>query len=107
MSIDRRRAPRYRFIADTEVIEVLSNTKLKGQTSDLSIGGCFLDMLSPLPKGAEIEVRIRHAGKAFTARGTAVFVVPNMGMGVAFTNVSRSQITVLQEWISDLSRDSQ
>jgi len=107
MGIDRRRAPRYRFIADAEVSEILSDTKLKAQTSDLSIGGCFLDMLCPSPKGVEIEVRICHAGGTFTARGRVAFVVPNMGMGVAFTNVDGSQVAVLQGWVSDLSSDNQ
>lgn len=103
MSNDRRRAARYRLIAEAEVIEVLTNAKLKGQTSDLSIGGCFLDMLNPLPKGAEVEVRIGHAGSTFTARGTVAFVVPNMGMGIALTNLGGSEVVILQEWILQLA----
>jgi hypothetical protein len=33
-----------------------------------------------------------------------VFVVPNMGMGVAFTKLDGNQILVLQEWLSVVSR---
>jgi len=106
MELDRRRAPRYRLIADAEVTEIISDTRLQARTSDLSIGGCFLDTLNPSPKGTEIQVRICHAGGAFTARGRVVFVVPYMGMGVAFTNVDGNQVRVLQEWLSDLSRAS-
>jgi PilZ domain len=99
MEADRRSTPRYRFVADAEVIEILADTRLKAQTSDLSIGGCFLDMLNPSPRGTEIRVRISHAGSTFTALGRVAFLVPNIGMGVAFTNIDGNQISVLQQWL--------
>ncbi len=67
MESERRRAPRYPIIAEAEVTEIASETKLSARTSDLSLGGCFLDMLNPSPEGTEIAVRIsyadRHAAK--------------------------------------------
>jgi hypothetical protein len=103
MDSERRRAPRYPFIADAEVTEIASDTKFNAKTSDLSIGGCFLDMLNPSPEGAEIQVRISHASTTFTARGRVVFVFPNMGMGVVFTSVEDNQLAALQKWLSKLS----
>jgi hypothetical protein len=76
MDSERRRAPRYPFIADAEVIETASDTKLGAKTSDLSIGGCFLDMLNPSPVGTDIRVRISHANTTFTASGRVVFNLP-------------------------------
>jgi hypothetical protein len=104
MDSERRRAPRYPFIAEAEVTEIASETKLNARTSDLSIGGCFLDMLNPSPEGTEIRVRISHASTTFTARGNVVFVLPNMGMGVVFGSVEDNQLAVLQEWLSKVSR---
>ena len=103
METERRRAPRYRFIAEAEVNEILTDTKLRARTSDLSIGGCFLDMLNPCLKGTEIIVRILHAGTFFTARGRVAFVVPNIGMGLAFTHVDGDQISLLRQWLLDVS----
>jgi PilZ domain-containing protein len=100
MGADRRSAPRYRFIADVEVTEIVSEVKLKARTSDLSIGGCFLDMLNPSPRGAEIRVRISHAGTTFAAVGRVAFVIPGMGMGVAFMRVDGDQVVVLQKWLA-------
>jgi len=99
MDSERRRSPRYRFIADVEIIDGASDAPLKARTTDLSIGGCFLDMLNPSPKGTELRVRISHAGATFTAVGRVAFVVPNMGMGVAFTNVDGNQFGILQKWL--------
>jgi PilZ domain len=99
MDSERRRSPRYRFIADVEIIDAASDAPLKARTTDLSIGGCFLDMLNPSPKGTELRVTISHAGSTFTAVGRVAFVVPNMGMGVAFTNVDGNQFGILQKWL--------
>jgi c-di-GMP-binding flagellar brake protein YcgR len=104
MDSERRRAPRYPIIADAEVTEIASETKLSARTSDLSLGGCFLDMLNPSPEGTEIAVRISHADTTFTARGRVVFLFPNMGMGVMFTSVPASQQGVLEKWLEELSR---
>ncbi len=103
MDTERRRAPRYPIIADAEVTEIDSDTKLSAKTSDLSAGGCFLDMLNPSPEGTEIEVKIFHADGTFTARARVVFLFPNMGMGVMFTSVEADQQAILQKWLAELS----
>ena len=103
MDPERRRHPRLPIIADAEVTEIASDTKLSAKTSDLSVGGCFLDMLNPSPEGTEIAVRISHADATFTARGKVVFVFPNMGMGVMFTDVPASQQAILLKWLEELS----
>ena len=74
MDSERRHAPRYPFIAEAEVTEISSDTKLVAKTSDLSIGGCFLDMLNPSPQGTDVRVSISHEGATFTGRGSVVFV---------------------------------
>jgi hypothetical protein len=102
--VERRRAPRYRFVAEAEVTDIALGTSFSAQTSDLSIGGCFVDILNPRPRGTEIRVRITHASATFTALGRVAFVVANMGMGIAFTNVNGDQVTVLQGWLLELWR---
>ncbi|MGB8475998.1 MAG: PilZ domain-containing protein [Candidatus Acidiferrum sp.] len=102
MSLERRRATRYQFIADAQVTEIASEMKFNAKTGDLSIGGCYLDMLNPCPQGAEIRVTISQESAKFTATGRVVFVFPNMGMGVEFTSVGTDQLAVLQDWLSRL-----
>jgi c-di-GMP-binding flagellar brake protein YcgR len=84
MSLDRRRAPRYQFIAHAEIVEMESGAKFKVQTGDLSAGGCFIDMMNPLSQGALIRVLIFHQGRRFVALARVVFVFPRLGMGVVF-----------------------
>ena len=101
---ERRRAPRYQFIADAEVTPILFAANLKVKTGDLSLGGCFIDMPNPLPEGTEIRLKISHANAEFAAIGRVVFVFPNLGMGVVFTAVEADQQVVLRNWIAELSR---
>src|SRR5260370_20856695 len=103
MDSERRHSARYRFIADTEITEIASNTRLGARSTDLSMGGCFFDMVNPSPEGTEIRVTVHHASASFSALGRVVFVFPNAGMGVVFTNVAEDQLTVLRKWLSELS----
>jgi PilZ domain len=104
MSLERRRAPRFQFVADAEVVEIESGAKLKAKTGDLSIGGCFLDMLNPSVEGIEIQVSIVWASRSFTACGRVVFVFPRLGMGVTFIRIDSDQLPILEEWIAELER---
>jgi hypothetical protein len=108
MERERRRAPRYPFIADAELVEIESGTKLKARTGDLSIGGCFLETLNPSPEGTQVQVTILQGNTTFTGIGRVVFVFPNLGMGIVFTNSAASQAAVLEAWLAELklSRDA-
>ena len=103
MDSERRRAPRYPFIAEAEITEIESGTKLRARTSDLSLSGCFLDMMNPSPQGTKLRLRISHENTTFTVVCRVAFVCPNMGMGVAFTSLEHDQLPVLHRWVSKLS----
>jgi len=102
MSLDRRSATRYQFIAEAEVYEIETDTKLRAKTGDLSLGGCFLDMLNPSPQNSEVRVTIVRDNGTFSANARVVFVVPNLGMGVIFMCVDADQHTTLEKWIAEL-----
>jgi hypothetical protein len=104
MSAERRRAPRYQFIADAEVTEIGSGAKSKVKTGDLSIGGCFLRTLKPPAEGADVRVTIFRAGDAFTALGRVVFEFPNTGMGIVFTEIESDPLATLEGWLAELER---
>ena len=100
MGSERRRAPRYQFVAEADVVEIQSGAKLKAKTGDLGSGGCFLDMLNTSPEGTEVQVTIVRENGTFTGIGRVVFVFPNLGMGVAFT--SSTQTAILERWLEEL-----
>jgi hypothetical protein len=104
MDFERRRAPRYQFIANAEVVEGGFGSRFEVKTGDLSIGGCFVSMPRPSQQGSEIRVTISQAHATFTALGRVVFVFPGLGMGVAFTYVEPRDLAILEKWLGELER---
>jgi hypothetical protein len=99
MDRERRRGPRYLFIADTEVTKLSSDAKRSARTSELSISGCFIDMRDPAPAGTELRIRISQRNTTFTAFGCVISVIPDTGMSIAFTSIEPNQLTVLEKWL--------
>ncbi len=99
MGQERRRTPRYPFIATAEVIEQASSKSTSTRVSELSLNGCFLEMPNPLPEDAALTVKIYSEGKFFEATGTVAYVQPNLGVGVSFRNVRPQFLTVLKQWL--------
>jgi hypothetical protein len=99
MERERRRGPRYLFLADTEVTDMPSGPNRPARTSELSISGCFIDTRNPAPAGTELRIRISKSNTAFTAFGCVISVIPNTGMSVAFTSMEPNQLSVLEKWL--------
>jgi len=99
---ERRKLTRYPFTAAAKVTETNTQTSVSGRVSDLGLGGCYVDTVSPLPEGSEVGIRIEYEGLAFEALAKVVYALASMGMGLAFTGISPDQIITLRKWISDL-----
>ena len=99
MGEERRRTPRYPFIATAEVIDVTSQSRISARVSELSLYGCYLDMPNALPKDAQIKIKIYSEGKFFESGGVIVYSQPNQGVGVTFRDVRPQLLTVLKQWL--------
>lgn len=99
MGEERRRTPRYPFIATAEVTDHSSHANVSVRVSELSLHGCYLDMPNPLPKDARINIKIYSEGKFFESAGTIVYSQPNLGVGVTFREIRPQFLTVLKQWL--------
>jgi hypothetical protein len=96
---ERRRTPRYAFIASAELIEEASGVKMPIRVSELSLNGCYVDTTNPLPKGTPVVVKIFTKADFFEAPGQVVYSHPNLGMGVAFHDIKPFFQSVLKKWL--------
>ena len=104
---DRRAAPRYPLVLLAEVTDRLSSAKFTARTSDVSRAGCYIDMLNPLPRGAQITIRLQNETEKFESSGTVIYVSPGLGMGVAFAkNLPANQQEVLDRWLAVAAKGS-
>jgi hypothetical protein len=100
---ERRRDVRYPFSASLEGVELQSKARFNGRTSDLSLGGCYVDSITALPIGATLKMRLTHEGKFFETKAKVVASTANMGMSLVFTETESQQIEILEEWIRELN----
>jgi hypothetical protein len=101
---DRRRTPRYAFVANAEVSENSSQARIFARVSEISMNGCYLDMINPLPEGTEIFVKIFTPTDFFESAATVVYSQPNLGVGLTFHDVSRHFLPSLQKWLLEAMR---
>jgi PilZ domain-containing protein len=100
---ERRRTVRYPFTSSIEVTDVKTLTKVIGRTSDIGRGGCYVDVISPLPEGTAVKVRLALEQRTFEAQAKVVYSQNGMGMGIAFLSATPENLKVLDGWIAVLS----
>jgi hypothetical protein len=96
---ERRRTPRYPFIATAEVVDQSSQTSVSTRVTELSLHGCYLDMANPLPTDTQIKIKIYSEGKFFESSGVIVYSQPNLGVGVTFREVRPQFLSILKQWL--------
>ena len=104
---ERRLNPRYSFIASGEVIVEKSAIAIPARISELSLQGCYLDMVNPFPMRTVVLVKISSKSESFEAKGRIVYVHPGIGEGVIFFDVSPQSQSVLQRWLAQAEKDQQ
>ena len=102
MTSEKRNSPRYPFFASTEITEPQTGVHLIGRTSELSLHGCYFDMMNPLPPGSIVKIQILNHKQTFEAKGHVIYSQSNMGMGVAFDEVDAGHQLVLESWLNKL-----
>lgn len=100
---ERRRYARFPMSASVEAVELNSKARIVGRTSDLGLGGCYVDTISPLPIGSVLKMRLTHDNKAFETKAQVVVAAVGMGMGVIFIDTEPAQVQTLEGWIRELS----
>jgi hypothetical protein len=103
---ERRRVPRYTFIASAELIEEEADVRIATRVSELSLYGCYLDMMNPFPVGTLVLVKISAGENYFQAKAKIVYAQTNMGAGLAFLEVESEHQQVLERWLDEAKRDS-
>jgi hypothetical protein len=99
MDQERRRAPRFSFIASAEVLAERAGTRLAARISDISATGCYVDTINPLEGGTTVCLKILTETHIFEAPATVVYSHTHLGMGLMFGEVLPNSRDVLQNWL--------
>jgi hypothetical protein len=74
------------------------------RTSELSIGGCYIDTLNPFPEGTAVKVRIIRDEGVFETIGKVIYSHSGLGMGISFVEIAADQRSILENWIAEIVR---
>lgn len=99
---ERRTTPRFHFTAAAEVFDIGSQARLVGRSSDLGLGGCYIDTISPFAADTAVRVRLERGLHQFEARAVVKYTHQSMGMGLVFTEIKPEHQAVLRKWIAEL-----
>jgi hypothetical protein len=104
---DRRRTPRYPFVANAEFSETKTGSRKEARVSEMGLNGCYLDTPNPLAEGAQILLKIFKGTDFFECSATVAYSQPDRGMGLQFRefrDVHRQSLPALQKWLLEAMR---
>ncbi len=101
---NKRKFARYSFRATADVISLDTDTRLTAQSSEIGLGGCYIDTLNPFPEGTLVRVRLTNDTGVLESLAKVVYVLPGFGMGMSFTHLPYDQKMVLDKWIAELAK---
>lgn len=99
-SEERRVHPRHKCGGGAEVRKQGVDARVWGTLGDLSLGGCYLEMMTPFPAATEVELNLRVGERSLRARGVVRTSHAGCGMGIQFIAVSdedRAQLRTIVE----------
>jgi CheY-like chemotaxis protein len=88
---NRRAQTRYSCRLGAEVYRTGTSVPNHCCLTDLSSGGCYLEVSLPFPSGSTVEILVRTHQMKFRLRGAVQASHPGYGMGVAFELKTKEQ----------------
>jgi hypothetical protein len=101
-----RTNPRFTFIAEAELAELVDGPRIVARISELSSRGCYVDTFNPFPVGTVLRVRIRYGCSTCELPGNVIYTHANYGMGLRFGETSAENRATLDAWLEELARKS-
>jgi len=101
---DRRRHPRLKSLNSVEIYPNGQNTPIRARTADLSLGGCFVEMSTPLAVGTPVRLGLWVGDTKLWINGKAVSLAPGFGNGVAFLDMGEMEQAELKKFLSSMTR---
>jgi hypothetical protein len=79
--------------------------RIASRVSELSLHGCYLDMMNPFPAGTMVLVKSSVGEASFKAKSKILYAQPNMGAGVGFLEVKPDSQLVLEGWLDGAEKE--
>ena len=79
---------------------------IRCQLTDLSLGGCYLEISSPFPAWSRVMLSMRAGEVEVRAQGVVRIMHPEKGMGVEFTQATPEHRAAVEKFLGRAQRKS-
>jgi hypothetical protein len=79
------------------------SSEVPGKITDISLGGCYLEMLSPLPVGTIVRIVLNPGDGTLSLTGKVRSSQTGFGMGVSFTGMGPEDFEKLRKFAPPIS----
>jgi hypothetical protein len=101
---DRRRYPRVKCLCSVELHAPGQSAPMRVRSTDLSCGGCFVEMNPPLPEGTPLKIGLWLNQTKVSAEAKVITSSPGFGIGVEFTQVSPAEQELIRKFLQAHTR---
>jgi len=101
---ERRRYPRFAVRGEAEVYAAGSQFPTRGRLTDLSMGGCFVELLSALTMDMKVTVVLLIAQRRIRVLGVVKSVLTNFGLGIQFLHYEPEDLKMMEEVLAALEQ---
>ncbi len=99
---ERRQNPRRRCSLSVELHPATQESRIWGRVADISLGGCFVEMSSPLKEGTKLRLALWIQEKKIWALGKVAGVRLGSGAGVEFLEMKDEDREQLKRYVDAL-----
>lgn len=100
--IERRQNPRFKIGVPVEIHTEGSTAPLHCATSDLSLGGCYIESMYPFPAGTCLELKL-DAGETLLISAKVVTCDPQFGNGIQFLRMLPEDQAALSKFLDHVA----
>jgi PilZ domain len=104
--VERRRHPRFNCAGTVQMRETGSEVAIAGRINELSLGGCYVEMMSPLRTGTAMRLDLAVGGRNVQLEGIVRTSQPTFGMGVEFSRMAPSEADKLHAVLAELNGEA-
>ena len=103
MFVERRRHPRSKLNLPVEVHAEGSDTPIHFTTSDLSLGGCYIESMYPFPVGTSLELKLQ-VSDTLLILAKVVTADPQFGNGIQFVRMLPEDRDALSHYLGSVAK---
>jgi hypothetical protein len=100
---ERRKHPRRRCSLSVELHPATQESRIWGRVSDISLGGCFVEMSSTLKEGTKVRLALWIQDKKLWAVGKVAAARLGSGVGIEFEEIKTDDREQLKRYLDTLA----